>query len=140
MGFRDTVEEVALVSVWKRGGKERGETGLEEGFEPRQPGDGLCCLRKWDTGGKLVPGTAMSLAREFKDLSQEVPVGSSWIMKARPGMDLGWTWDGERKAVRGRNTPVGGGGRALSLGHWLWHFSLLPSSDVSFFIHKMGWG
>ena len=37
LGMRngDIVEEVALVSGWKKGGKGRGESGLGSGFEPR---------------------------------------------------------------------------------------------------------
>lgn len=56
LGIRDIVEEVALVSGWKRGGEERDATGLGEGFEPGWPRDALCCLREWKTRGKLVPG------------------------------------------------------------------------------------
>lgn len=60
IGNKDIVEEVALVSGWKRGGKERDETGLGGGFEPGWLRDGLCCLGKWNTGGKLVSSTATS--------------------------------------------------------------------------------
>lgn len=41
---------------------------------------------------------------EFKDVPQDVPVGSSWSLKVRPGMDLGW-WG--RKAMCGGNRPAG---------------------------------
>lgn len=41
---------------------------------------------------------------EFKDVSQDVPVGSSWSLKVRPRMDLGW-WG--RKAIYGGNRPAG---------------------------------
>lgn len=40
---------------------------------------------------------------EFKDVPQDVPVGS-WSLKVRPGMDLGW-WG--RKAIYGGNRPAG---------------------------------
>ena len=41
---------------------------------------------------------------EFKDVPQDVPVGSSWSLKVRPGMDSGW---GGRKAIYGENRPAG---------------------------------
>lgn len=119
MGIRDIVEEADLVSGWKREREERDETGLER-FEPRWLRNGLCCLRKWDTGGKLVPGTAMSLAGRFelKDVPHDIPVRSFWGLRVRPGMDCGW-WG--RKAMNGGKKPVGRqwwcvGRRALGLG------------------------
>lgn len=51
IGNRDLAEEVASVSGWKRGREGREEPGLGDAFEPWWLRDGLCGLRKWDTGG-----------------------------------------------------------------------------------------